>query len=77
MTEEFGVISTFGGRTPSPALDGDYVYVAGVAFGWADNAGPAYRIFCFDNLCAHTTLIGQKAATIISEGSTRRGQLLL
>lgn len=47
-TEEYGVISTFGGRTPSPAIDGDYLYLAAVAFGWADNAGAAYRIFCFD-----------------------------
>jgi outer membrane protein assembly factor BamB len=33
MTEEFGVISTFGGRTPSPALDEDQVFIAGVSFG--------------------------------------------
>ncbi|MDB5292382.1 MAG: Pyrrolo-quinoline quinone, partial [Phycisphaerales bacterium] len=48
MTEEYGLISTFGGRTPSPALDEDRLYVAGVAFGWADNAGGQYRVFSFD-----------------------------
>jgi outer membrane protein assembly factor BamB len=48
MTEEYGLISTFGGRTPSPALNDDLVYIAGVAFGWGDNAGAAYRIFAFD-----------------------------
>ena len=48
MTEEFGLISTFGGRTPSPAVDEDQVFIGGVAFGWADNAGGAYRIFAFD-----------------------------
>ena len=48
MTEEYGVISTFGGRTPSPAIDEDQVFVAGVAFGWADNAGGQYRVFAFD-----------------------------
>ena len=48
MTEEYGLISTFGGRTPSPALDEDQLFLAGVAFGWADNAGGAYRIFSFD-----------------------------
>ncbi|HWE93005.1 MAG TPA: PQQ-binding-like beta-propeller repeat protein [Tepidisphaeraceae bacterium] len=48
MTEEFGLISTFGGRTPSPAVDEDQVFIGGVAFGWADNAGGAYRLFSFD-----------------------------
>ena len=28
MTEEFGMISTFGGRTPSPTIDEDQVFVA-------------------------------------------------
>ncbi len=48
MTEEFGMISTFGGRTPSPALDEDQVIVAGVAFGWGDNAQGQHRLFALD-----------------------------
>src|SRR5688572_23363046 len=48
MTEEFGMISTFGGRTPSPAIDEDQVFIAGVAFGWGDNARSAYRVFALD-----------------------------
>lgn len=48
MTEEFGMISTFGGRTPSPAIDEDQVFIAGVAFGWGNNARSGYRIFAFD-----------------------------
>jgi outer membrane protein assembly factor BamB len=48
MTEELGMISTFGGRTPSPAIDEDQVFIAGVAFGWGDNARSGYRIFAFD-----------------------------
>src|SRR5688572_11981664 len=48
MTEEFGMISTFGGRTPSPAVDEDQVFIAGVAFGWGDNARSGYRVFAFD-----------------------------
>ena len=48
MTEEFGMISTFGGRTPSPAIDEDRVFIAGVAFGWGDNARSGYRVFAFD-----------------------------
>lgn len=48
MTEEFGMISTFGGRTPSPAVDEDQVFICGVAFGWGDNARAQYRIFALD-----------------------------
>lgn len=48
MTEEFGLISTFGGRTHSPAIDEDQLFVIGVAFGWGDHARSAPRIFCFD-----------------------------
>jgi outer membrane protein assembly factor BamB len=48
MTEEFGMISTFGGRTPSPAIDDDILYIAGVSFGWGDHAGGQHRIFAFD-----------------------------
>jgi outer membrane protein assembly factor BamB len=48
MTEEFGMISTFGGRTPSPAIDEDQLFVGGVAFGWGDHARSNHRLFCFD-----------------------------
>ena len=48
MTEEFGLISTFGGRTPSPAIDEDQVFIAGVAFGWGDNARAQYRVFALN-----------------------------
>src|SRR4051812_5698995 len=48
MTEEFGLISTFGGRTPSPSIDEDQVIIAGVAFGWGDNARGQHRVFAFN-----------------------------
>ena len=48
MTEEFGMISTFGGRTASPAIDGDLLYITGVSFGWGNNAGSQHRIFAFN-----------------------------
>jgi outer membrane protein assembly factor BamB len=48
MTEEFGVISTFGGRTPSPALDGDQIFLAMVAFGWGDQAQGQHRLFALN-----------------------------
>jgi outer membrane protein assembly factor BamB len=48
MTEEYGLISTFGGRTASPAIDGDYLYITGVSFGWGDHAGSQHRIYAFN-----------------------------
>ncbi|HWQ03391.1 MAG TPA: PQQ-binding-like beta-propeller repeat protein, partial [Candidatus Nitrosotenuis sp.] len=48
VTEEFGLITTHGGRTVSPAIDGDMVIVSGVSFGWGAHAGGANRIFAFD-----------------------------
>ena len=48
MTEEFGLISTFGGRTSSPAIDEDQVFIAGVSFGWGNHAGGQHRIFALN-----------------------------
>ena len=48
MTEEFGMISTFGGRTPSPAIDEDQLYIGGVSFGWGDQAGGQHRLYAFN-----------------------------
>src|SRR5579864_8399788 len=48
MTEEYGMISTFGGRTSSPAIDEDQMLITGVSFGWGDDAGSAHRIFAFN-----------------------------
>jgi outer membrane protein assembly factor BamB len=60
MTEEFGMISTFGGRTPAPSIDEDQVFIAGVAFGWGDNARGQHRIFAFNK---HTGEQNWSAAT--------------
>lgn len=48
MTEEFGMITTFGGRTPSPAIDEDRLFITGVSFGWGENFRSTHRIFAFN-----------------------------
>lgn len=54
MHEEFGLISTFGGRTNIPIVFEDSVLVSGVVVGWGDEpkwAGlsrPAHRFLAFD-----------------------------
>lgn len=48
MTEEYGMITTFGGRTPSPAIDEDQLFITGVSFGWGENFRSTHRIFAFN-----------------------------
>jgi outer membrane protein assembly factor BamB len=48
MTEEFGQISTFGGRTQAPTVDEDQVFITGIAFGYGDHARGQHRIFAFN-----------------------------
>jgi outer membrane protein assembly factor BamB len=60
MTEEFGMISTFGGRTPAPTVDEDQMFIAGVSFGFGDNARGQHRVFAFNK---HTGELNWTAAT--------------
>jgi outer membrane protein assembly factor BamB len=48
MTEEMGAITTHGGRTVTPIVDGDLLIVGFVSFAWGVHSGGAYRILAFD-----------------------------
>lgn len=48
LTEEFGEISTHGGRTVSPVIEGDLVIVSTLNSGWGDQARGSNRYFAFD-----------------------------
>lgn len=48
MSEEFGLLSTYGGRTNFPVVFEDLVIVSGVMTGWGDLAVPAHRFIAFD-----------------------------
>lgn len=48
LIEEFGIMSTHGGRTVSPVIEGDLVIVSSVASGWGDQARAAHRFMAFD-----------------------------
>lgn len=48
MSEEYGLLSTYGGRTNFPIVHGELVIVSGVVIGWGDMAKPAYRVIAFD-----------------------------
>jgi outer membrane protein assembly factor BamB len=48
MSEEYGMLSTYGGRTNFPTLFEDLVIISGVMTGWGDTAVPAHRFVAFD-----------------------------
>jgi outer membrane protein assembly factor BamB len=48
LTEEYGEISTHGGRTVSPVVEGDLVVVSTLTSGWGDQSRGSNRYFAFD-----------------------------
>ncbi len=48
LTEEYGEISTHGGRTVSPVIEGDLVIVSTLNSGWGDQSRGSNRYFAFD-----------------------------
>jgi outer membrane protein assembly factor BamB len=48
MSEEYGMISTYGGRTNMPLVFEDLVIISGVMTGWGEYAVPAHRFIAFD-----------------------------
>jgi outer membrane protein assembly factor BamB len=48
MSEEYGMLSTYGGRTNFPVVFEDLVIISGVMTQWGENAVPAHRFVAFD-----------------------------
>ncbi len=48
MSEEFGMLSTYGGRTNTPAVFEDLVIISGVATGWDATARPTHQFMAFN-----------------------------
>ncbi|MCY2964905.1 MAG: PQQ-binding-like beta-propeller repeat protein [Planctomycetota bacterium] len=48
MSEEYGIIHTYGGRTNNPLVFEDLVIISGVMTGWGEYAVPAHRFVAFD-----------------------------
>jgi outer membrane protein assembly factor BamB len=48
LTEEIGLVTTHGGRTVSPVVEGPLVIVSGITTGWGDQAKAAHRFLAFD-----------------------------
>jgi outer membrane protein assembly factor BamB len=57
LAEEFGLLTTHGGRTVSPLIDGDLVIVSGVTFQWGQHGRGAHRFMAFDKKTGETMWI--------------------
>ncbi len=57
LGEDFGLLTTHGGRTVSPIIDGDLVIVSGVAFVWGEHGRGAHRFMAFDKRTGETMWI--------------------
>jgi outer membrane protein assembly factor BamB len=57
LGEDFGLLTTHGGRTVSPLIDGDLVIVSGVTFQWGQHARGAHRFIAFDKRTGETVWV--------------------
>jgi len=57
LIEEYGFVTTHGGRTVSPLVDGDLVIVSGLNVGWGDLGRGGNRWFAFDKRTGETVWI--------------------
>lgn len=48
LHEEYGLLSTYGGRTNCPVIFENNVIISAVVIGWGEMAKPAHRFICFD-----------------------------
>lgn len=48
LSEEYGMLTTYGGRTNFPIVHENLAIISGVTTGWGDTARPAHRILAFD-----------------------------
>lgn len=54
LPEEYGAITTHGGRTTSPIIDGDRIILNTLLQGWGDLGRPGNRYFAFDKRTGQT-----------------------
>jgi len=57
LGEDFGLLTTHGGRTVSPLVDGDLVIISGVTFQWGQHARGAHRFMAFDKRTGQTVWV--------------------
>jgi outer membrane protein assembly factor BamB len=54
LVEQMGLVTTHGGRTVSPVIEGDLVIVSGVTTGWGEQSRAGHRFMAFDKKSGQT-----------------------
>ena len=62
LTEEYGAVTTHGGRTTSPIIEGDKVILNALILAWGDLNRPGNRYFAFDKKTGQTVWIASPQA---------------
>lgn len=57
LAEDFGLVTTHGGRTVSPVIEGNNVIVSGITTGWGNQARAAHRFMAFDKATGETVWV--------------------
>ncbi len=57
LGEDFGLVTTHGGRTVSPVIEGDLAIVSGITSGWGNQARGAHRFMAFDKKSGATVWV--------------------
>lgn len=57
LAEDFGLVTTHGGRTVSPVIEGDLLILSGITTGWGDQARAAHRFMAFDKKTGQTVWV--------------------
>jgi outer membrane protein assembly factor BamB len=50
LHEEYGLLSTYGGRTNFPVVDEDLVIISGIIINWGERARPNHRFIAFNKM---------------------------
>src|SRR5687768_6834454 len=62
LGEDFGLLTTHGGRTVSPIVDGDLLIVSGVTFMWGQHGRGNHRFMAFDKKTGETAWVSAPGA---------------
>jgi outer membrane protein assembly factor BamB len=62
LVEDFGAVTTHGGRTTSPIIEGDLVVLNSLVLAWGDLNRPGNRYFAFDKRTGHTVWVASPQA---------------
>ena len=62
LGEDFGLLTTHGGRTVSPLIEGDNLIVSGVTFQWGQHGRGTHRFMAFDKRTGETIWVSAPGA---------------